>query len=153
MKANLGAQVSANGEQFILVDESGLPIRGEWLTALMVNSIFTAYPRSIVVVPVEASSAVEQIARRHDGRVIRTKSNPTALMEAAQANPNVSLGGSGDTGFIFEGIKDIDKVCSFLKLEKKGLSIKARNRIKIQYPIEKRKEEFKNSLTEINSNE
>ena len=52
----------------------------------------------------------------------------------------------GDTGFIFEGTKDIDKVCSFLKLEKKGLSIKARNRIKIQYPIERRKEEFKNSL-------
>ena len=59
----------------------------------------------------------------------------------------------GDTGLIFEGTKDIDKVCSFLKLEKKGLSIKARNRIKIQYPIERRKEEFKNSLTEINSNE
>ena len=48
---------------------------------------------------------------------------------------------------------DIDKVCSFLKLEQKALSIKARNRIKIQYPIERRKEEFKNSLTEINSNE
>ena len=59
----------------------------------------------------------------------------------------------GDTGLIFEGTKDIDKVCTFLKLEKKGLSIKARNRIKIQYPIERRKEEFKNSLTEINSNE
>ena len=59
----------------------------------------------------------------------------------------------GDTGLIFEGTKDIDKVCSFLKLEKKGLSIKARNRIKIQYPIERRKEEFKNSLTETNSNE
>ncbi|MGK7914195.1 MAG: sugar phosphate nucleotidyltransferase, partial [Prochloraceae cyanobacterium] len=46
LKANLGAQVSANGEQFILVDESGLPIRGELLTALMVNTILTANPRS-----------------------------------------------------------------------------------------------------------
>lgn len=101
VKGNLGVQVSANGEQFILVDEAGIPIRGELLTALMVNTIFTAYPRSTVVVPVEASSAVEQIARRHDGNVIRTKANPTALMEASQANPNVSLGGSGDMGFIF----------------------------------------------------
>lgn len=101
LRANMGVQVSANGEQFILVDESGLLIRGESLTALMVNMVLTAHPRSTVVVPVNASSAVEQIARRHDGKVIRTKANPTALMEASQENPSVVLGGSGDLGFIF----------------------------------------------------
>ena len=101
LKANFGVQVSANGEQLILVDESGMPIRGEMLTALMVDMVLTANPRGSVVVPVHASSAVEQIARRHDGKVIRTKANPTALMEATQKNPNVVLGGSGDTGFIF----------------------------------------------------
>jgi mannose-1-phosphate guanylyltransferase/phosphomannomutase len=101
VKANFGVQVSANGEQLILVDESGMPIRGELLTALMVDMLLTSHPRSSVVVPVHASSAVEQIARRHDGKVIRTKVNPTALMEASQKNPNVVLGGSGETGFIF----------------------------------------------------
>jgi len=29
LKANFGVQVSANGEQMILVDESGIPIRGK----------------------------------------------------------------------------------------------------------------------------
>ncbi|MGF1478975.1 MAG: sugar phosphate nucleotidyltransferase [Cyanophyceae cyanobacterium] len=101
LKANLGVQVSANGEQIILVDEAGLPIRGETLTALMVSTVLTAQPRGTVVVPVAASSAVEQIARRHDGRVVRTKANPTALMEAVQTNAPVILGGSGDIGFIF----------------------------------------------------
>jgi mannose-1-phosphate guanylyltransferase / phosphomannomutase len=101
LKANFGVQVSANGEQLILVDESGRTVRGETLTAMMVSVMLTAYPRSTVVVPVHASSAVEQIARRHDGKVIRTKANPTALMEASQMNPNVVLGGSGDMGFIF----------------------------------------------------
>jgi mannose-1-phosphate guanylyltransferase / phosphomannomutase len=101
LRASFGAQVSANGEQLILVDESGIPIRGEQLTALMVNVMLTANPRGSVVVPVHASSAVEQIARRHDGKVIRTKANPTALMEASQMNPNVVLGGSGEMGFIF----------------------------------------------------
>ncbi|MEA5467330.1 mannose-1-phosphate guanyltransferase [Spirulina sp. 06S082] len=101
LKANLGVQVSANGEQLILVDEAGLSIRGEMLTALMVNMMMTAHPRSAVVVPVHASSAVEQIARRHDGRVIRTKVNPTALMEASQTDSSVVLGGSGEMGFIF----------------------------------------------------
>ncbi|MER3492716.1 MAG: mannose-1-phosphate guanylyltransferase [Mastigocladus sp. ERB_26_2] len=101
LKANFGVQVSANGEQLILVDESGIPIRGEMLTALMVDMMLTSCPRGTVVVPVHASSAVEQIARRHDGKVIRTKANPTALMEASYKNANVVLGGSADTGFIF----------------------------------------------------
>ncbi|MCL1465075.1 mannose-1-phosphate guanyltransferase [Argonema galeatum] len=101
LKATFGVQVSANGEQMILVDEAGMPIRGEMLTALMVDMMLTANPRSAVVVPVHASSAVEQIARRHDGRVIRTKANPSALMEASQSHPNVVLGGSGEMGFIF----------------------------------------------------
>lgn len=101
LKANLGVQVSANGEQLILVDESGSAIRGEMLTALMVHMILTDHPRGTVVVPVNASSAVEQIARRHDGKVIRMKANPTALMEACHTNPNVVLGGSGEMGFIF----------------------------------------------------
>ena len=129
LKANLGVQVSANGEQFILVDESGLPIRGETLTALMVNTIFTANPRSTVVVPVHASSAVEQIARRHDGKVVRTKVNPTALMEASRTHPNVVLGGSGDMGFIFpqlhpgfDAMFGIAKLIEMLTIQERSLA-------------------------------
>lgn len=117
LKANMGVQVAANGEQLILVDEAGLPIRGEILTALMVNMMMTANPRSSVVVPVHASSAVEKIVRRHDGKVIRTKASPTALMEASQENPNVVLGGSGDTGFIFPDLHPgFDAMFSIAKL-------------------------------------
>ena len=101
LKATFGVQVSANGEQLILVDEAGSPIRGEALTALMAHMVLTRHPGSTVVVPVNASSAVEDIARRHGGRVVRTKANPTALMEACHTIPNVVLGGSGEMGFIF----------------------------------------------------
>ncbi|BAQ63034.1 mannose-1-phosphate guanylyltransferase [Geminocystis sp. NIES-3708] len=129
LKANFGVQVSANGELLILVDESGIQIRGEELTALMVNTILTAHPRGIVVVPVNTSSAVEQIARRHDGRVIRTKANPTAIMEATQHNHNVVLGGSGDMGFIFpqlhpgfDAMFTIAKLIEMLKVQERSLT-------------------------------
>jgi mannose-1-phosphate guanylyltransferase/phosphomannomutase len=129
LKANFGVQVSANGEQMILVDESGIAIRGEMLTALMVDLILTSNPRGTVVVPVHASSAVEQIARRHDGKVIRTKANPTALMEACQTNPSVVLGGSGDTGFIipqlhpgFDGMFCIAKLIEMLTIQERSLA-------------------------------
>lgn len=128
LKANMGVQVSANGEQLYLVDESGLPIKGETLTALMVNAILTANPRGTVVVPVSASSAVEQIARRHDAKVIRTKANPTALMEASQ-NPGVVLGGSGDMGFIFpqlhpgfDAMFSIAKLIEMLTIQERSLA-------------------------------
>lgn len=129
LKASLGVQVSANGEQFILVDEAGLAIRGELLTALMVNMVLTAHPRSTIVVPVHASSAVEQIARRYDGHIIRTKANPTALMEASQATANVSLGGSGEIGFIFpklhpgfDAMFSIAKVLEMLTIQERSLA-------------------------------
>jgi mannose-1-phosphate guanylyltransferase/phosphomannomutase len=129
LKANMGVQVSANGEQFILVDESGLAIRGEQLTALMVNMILTAIPKGTVVVPVQASSAVEQIARRHDARVIRTKANPTALMEASQDSANVVLGGSGEMGFIFpqlhpgfDAMFSIAKLIEMLTIQERSLA-------------------------------
>ncbi|WP_299416348.1 mannose-1-phosphate guanyltransferase [Acaryochloris sp. IP29b_bin.148] len=128
LKANFGVQVAANGEQLLLVDETGSAIRGEQLTALMVEIILTAHPRGSVVVPVHTSSAVEQIARRHDAKVIRTKVNPTALMETCRTNPNVVLGGSADTGFIFpqlhpgfDAMFSIAKLIEMLTLQQKSL--------------------------------
>ena len=82
-----------------------------------------------MVVPIHTSSAVEQIARRHDGRVIRTKANPTALMEACQMNPNVVLGGSGEMGFIFPQLHPgfdamfcIAKLIEMLTLQERSLA-------------------------------
>ncbi len=128
LRATFGAQVSANGEQFILVDEMGTRIRGEVLTALIAHMMLTTNPRGTIVVPVHTSGAIEHIARRHDGQVIRTKANPTALMEACQANPNVVLGGSGDMGFIFPELHPgfdamfcIAKLIEILSLQQRSL--------------------------------
>lgn len=129
LKANFGVQVSANGEQLSLVDESGMPIRGEMLTALMVSMILTAHPRGTVVVPVHASSLVEEIARRHDGKVIRTKANPTALMEECSRDPNVVLGGDAEIGFIFpqlhpgfDAMFSIAKLIEMLTIQERSLA-------------------------------
>ncbi len=128
LKANLGVQVSANGEQLILVDETGSAIQGERLTALMIDISLRANPRGVVVVPVHAASSVEQIARRHHGEVIRTKSNPTDLMEACRQNFGVVIGGSAETGFIFpqlhpgfDAMFAIAKLIEFLTLQDQSI--------------------------------
>jgi mannose-1-phosphate guanylyltransferase/phosphomannomutase len=101
LNAGLGVQVAANGEQLIVVDETGNAIQGERLTALMIDISLQTNPQGTVVIPVHASSAIEIIARRHNAHIIRTKVNPTALMEACHKNPGVIIGGSAETGFIF----------------------------------------------------
>ncbi|MEO0377107.1 MAG: mannose-1-phosphate guanylyltransferase, partial [Cyanobacteria bacterium P01_A01_bin.17] len=112
----------------ILVDETGSAIEGEQLTALMVEIILTAHSRGTVVVPVNVSSAVDLVARRHDARVIRTKVNPTALMEACRENPDVVLGGSAESGFIFpqlhpgfDAMFSIAKLIEMLRLQSQPL--------------------------------
>ncbi|AFY36760.1 Mannose-1-phosphate guanylyltransferase, Phosphoglucosamine mutase [[Leptolyngbya] sp. PCC 7376] len=128
LRASMGVQVAGNGEQLTLVDETGLAIIGESLTALMTSILLTSNPRSTVVVPVYASSAVEQIARRHDAKVVRTKANPTALMEACRNNINVVMGGSGDMGFIFpelhpgfDAMFTIAKLIEMLTIQERSL--------------------------------
>ena len=129
LKAAFGVQISANGEQLILVDEAGLPIRGEMLAALMASLMLAAYPGSTVVVPIHVSSAIDAIARRYNARVVRTKVNPTALMETCHTNANAVLGGSAETGFIFprlhpgfDAMYCVAKLIEMLSLQRRTLS-------------------------------
>lgn len=129
LKARLGIQVSANGEQLVVVDETGRPILGERLTALMVEISLRQNPRGTIVVPVHVSSAIEMIAQRHHAQVIRTKTNPTALMEACCKGFGVVMGGSAETGFIFpklhsgfDAMFSIAKVIEALTLRPQTLS-------------------------------
>ncbi len=128
LKAHIGVQIAANGEQLILVDETGYAIEGEQLTALMVEIILKAHTRGTVVVPVYVSSAVDMVARRHDAKVLRTKVNPTALMKTCRTNPDVVLGGSAESGFIFpqlhpgfDAMFSIAKLIEMLRLQSQPL--------------------------------
>jgi mannose-1-phosphate guanylyltransferase/phosphomannomutase len=129
IKANFGVQVFANGEKFILIDDLGVPIRDQQLTAMMVDMALRAHGGGAVVVPVSASGVVELIAHRHGGQVIRTRANPTALMLACRNNEGVVLGGSAEMGFIFpplhpgfDAMFSIAKIMEWSTLQKVSLS-------------------------------
>ncbi|WP_448525993.1 sugar phosphate nucleotidyltransferase [Parathermosynechococcus lividus] len=101
LSASLGVQVSANGERLTLVDNSGAVVSDQELTALMTYLVLLTHPGSTVAVPVTTSSAVETIAQQLGGHILRTRTNPTDLMEACQHHSGVVLGGAAETGFIF----------------------------------------------------
>ncbi|MFN3925852.1 MAG: sugar phosphate nucleotidyltransferase [Pseudanabaenaceae cyanobacterium] len=129
VNANFGAQIFANGEQFVLIDELGKPLRGESLTAVMLEMAFASFPNTTAIVPVHVSGVAEQIAQRHHGRILRTRANPNALMEACATTHNVVLGGSAQTGFIhprlhpgFDAMFSVAKIMEWLSVQNRTLS-------------------------------
>ncbi|MBF2096904.1 MAG: mannose-1-phosphate guanylyltransferase, partial [Gloeomargaritaceae cyanobacterium C42_A2020_066] len=144
LEATLGIQVGANGEQLVVVDEQGRPAAGDELTALMAALMLRHHPGQTLVVPVTASGAVDQIAQIWGGRVIRTKANPAALMQACQEHRGVILGGSGDMGFIFpqlhpgfDGMFCIAKLIEILTIQEDTLGQVRAQLPQVAYRVER----------------
>lgn len=81
--AALGLVVDGNGEKLLLIDSKGQPVSEEVLTTLVSSLLLEESEQHTVVVPVTAPQAVERLAERLNGRVIRAKADPRSVMEKA----------------------------------------------------------------------
>ena len=70
--ASLGAIMDPNGDRLILVDDQGRLVKDEMFTAL-IALVILKNQGGPVAVPVTAPSAIDVMAQRYQGRVIRTK--------------------------------------------------------------------------------
>jgi mannose-1-phosphate guanylyltransferase/phosphomannomutase len=95
LKGTFGAQLDANGDRVHLCDNRGNVYREEQLLTLVTQLFMSVYPNSKIAVPVTATSAVERIAARYGGQVIRTKAHSRALMEAAKRGEVLFAGTEG----------------------------------------------------------
>ncbi len=78
---DFGAYIDSNGETLILVDKSGKIIKDDLYLALISVVLFRTIKEAEVVVPVTAPSVIEQPAGVYNGKVVRTKTSPQAVME------------------------------------------------------------------------
>lgn len=101
LNADLGAQIGRNGEQLILVDETGQIIRGELLLAAVADIVLRDRHGKSIVVPVNTSSIIERIAARYDCKVVRCKASETEIGSTTAKLPDAALAGSASGGFIF----------------------------------------------------
>lgn len=99
--ADMGLQIGRNGEQMTIVDDAGQIIRGELLLALVADIILRDKPNRSIVVPVSASSVIEQIAAKHRCTVVRSKASETEIGTATAQTADAALGGSSTGCFIF----------------------------------------------------
>ncbi|MCL4514822.1 MAG: sugar phosphate nucleotidyltransferase [Firmicutes bacterium] len=81
--ADLGLVVDGNGEKLLLITSRGQPVNEAALTTLISSLLLEKSEERSVVVPVTAPQAVEKLAERLNGRVIRAKADPRSVMERA----------------------------------------------------------------------
>jgi len=116
LRANLGIMLDAGGEKIFIVDDAGNLLSDDLALATMALLIMRTHPRGVMAIPITAGSAIEDLARDHGFEVLRTRTAPRALMEAA-TREGVIFAGDGLGGFIFPKFQPaFDGMLAILKL-------------------------------------
>ncbi len=116
LKADLGIMLDAGAEKIFIVDEKGRVLNGDQALCLLTYLQFKINKGGTIAVPVYASSAIEQIAAAHGGKVIRTKTSYRSMMETAISG-KVNFAGEAFGGFIFpKFMPSMDAMMSVVKI-------------------------------------
>jgi mannose-1-phosphate guanylyltransferase/phosphomannomutase len=127
LSSQLGILLDPGGEQIFIADDRGYLLEGITACAAMTELVLRDAPGSAVAVPVNLPNMFEQIAERHNGRIIRTEIDPGMLIRAARSH-NVIMAGNGQGNFIFsdfqlafDGLISLAKLLEFLATQSVSL--------------------------------
>jgi len=119
--ADLGVVIDANAEELVLFDRKGRIIADELFLALSALIVFRSAKDGTTAVPITAPAVIEQLAKQHAGRVLRTKTAPRALMEALSGQ-EMRSGKVDPFTLSFDAIASLTKVLEFLAEHETELS-------------------------------
>lgn len=121
--ADLGLAVDNSGERLVLVDEQGNILSDDLFLAVISLLAFKDGGSRTMAVPVTASGAIEQLAARYKGKVIRTQANPRSIMEKA-IEARIFLGRKGLPHFlpVFDALVSLGKILEMMSREGRSLS-------------------------------
>jgi phosphomannomutase / phosphoglucomutase len=98
--ADLGAAHDGDADRAVFVDASGRYVPGEQMLALLARDALERHRGGIVVVPVAASQAVEDIVKPVGGTVVYTRVGSPSITREMQARKAV-FGGEDNGGLVF----------------------------------------------------
>ncbi len=113
--ANFAAFIDSNGETLVLIDKNGNTVKDDMFISLTSLISFKTNPGSKVVVPITAPSIIEALAEKYDGKVVRTKTSPQAVMEQ-MLNYNLFKNRENMNQFLlnFDALAGLIKILEFL---------------------------------------
>ncbi|OPZ75685.1 MAG: D-glycero-alpha-D-manno-heptose 1-phosphate guanylyltransferase [Firmicutes bacterium ADurb.Bin456] len=123
--AAAGAVLDPNADHLIMIDERGQIIQDEMLTALLALIILKGQGGTVVV-PVTAPKAIEAMAERYRGRVVRTKTALQDFLEKVMAPDNQPglAGVSGISRFFlhFDALSALARILDYMARNRSTLS-------------------------------
>jgi phosphomannomutase len=130
--ADIGFAHDADGERLGIVTEQGVPLSEEYTLAI-VTEIELSKQAGVVVTNLSTTQAIDEIAIRHGGSVIRTPIGQAYVAETVKEVGAV-VGGEGSGGvilpkiqFTHDSIAAIGRILEFLALKQRSISKLAEN--------------------------
>jgi len=125
---DLGVQLDVGGEKLFIVDENGQALDNITAAALMIELALSVHPECFVAVPVTLPNALDTVAQRHNGTLLRVRHDMHSLMSAAKAD-NVLIAADGRGNFIFpdfqpavDGMMAVARLLKYLAIRQVKLS-------------------------------
>ena len=114
-----GAVLDPALEKITLIDERGRILNSELYEAFAALLILRQFRNARLYAPVSFPDAIDSLAAKYGGTVIRTRENPAAFMKGLTGDD-----GAGEVQFIlhFDAVGAILRILSFLCRENKSLS-------------------------------
>ncbi|MFH1824126.1 MAG: phosphoglucosamine mutase [Candidatus Firestonebacteria bacterium] len=103
VKANIGFAQDADADRIAIIDEDGHYLGEEYSICLVSNFILKNYPESTVVVNIVTTQAIEDITKRYNSKLIRTKVGEVYVAEEMLREKAI-IGGEGNGGIIYPKI-------------------------------------------------
>ncbi|HEX6290812.1 MAG TPA: mannose-1-phosphate guanyltransferase [Herpetosiphonaceae bacterium] len=117
LNAELGVRLDPGGEKIFVVDDRGRQLSDLQTLAALTDLSMRCCGGGTVAVPVNMPRAFEQIAQRHGGTIVRTRSNLAALMQTGAEHRDYLLLGDAAGNQIFPGFYPIaDGLFAMVKL-------------------------------------
>jgi mannose-1-phosphate guanylyltransferase/phosphomannomutase len=113
--ASFAAFIDSNGETLVLIDKNRNVVKDDLFLSLTSLITFKSAPNSKVVVPITAPSIIETMAKKYNGKVVRTKTSPQAVMEQ-MLNHNLFKNRENMDQFLlnFDAIAGLVKIIEYL---------------------------------------
>ncbi len=118
--ADAGAVLDSNADRLILIDGNGQIIQDDMLTALL-SLVILKGQGGAVVVPVTAPQAIETLAERYSGKVVRTKTALQDFLDKVLAS-DADTEGVSQLFLHFDALSALAKVLEYMVLNNISLS-------------------------------
>lgn len=131
LNADAGFLFDADSDRVAFATEKGEPVSEEMVLPLLTDYLLPRSPGKLVITNLSTTALLEEIARKHGGRVLRVPVGRQAAIDALSAYrpEQVAIAGEG-TGavmmprfrFVYDGIASMLAVLSMMHVEGRSLS-------------------------------